>query len=125
MKRSTLAKTWFIGVNAFWLVVWLPGLWQDLYARQLPRAEDAVTVVMLLLGCILALLDSPAGRFVNIGFYLLYAVVPVVLYMRDRSDVHAAFGVMFISVPYVLIGITNLWIYRALRSPGEPGHANS
>jgi len=117
MRRAIRFKVWFVLANSFWLAMWLPGLW-DLQ-NGFPRVEDVLSVSILLFGIVCELLDLWIARIPNVGFYLLYAFVPVIVYARDPSDVHAAFGVMFISAPYLLMAAVNFTSIGGLRRQRE------
>jgi hypothetical protein len=109
-SRQTRLKVWFVLVDAFWLYVWFPGFHETL------RLEDVVSVVAFSLGIVFELLGLWVARIINVGFYLFYAVVVLVLYLRDRSDPHLALGLVLLVLPYVLIGLINLYLYRTARS---------
>jgi len=103
-------KVWFVLVDAFWLYVWFPGFEQPL------RLEDVVSLAAFSLGIVFELLGLWVARIINVGFYLFYAVAVLVLYLRDTSDPHLALGLVLIGLPYVLIGLINLHLYRTARS---------
>ena len=119
MNRLRFRKFWVTATNLCWIAVWLPGLVQDVHARHVPRVEDILTVTLLFSGILLELLDVRYAVFVNAWFYLAYSLVPVWVYLSDTADVHAAFGIMFISVPYVLVGFINLFLYRKPRTVSD------
>jgi hypothetical protein len=112
MNRLRLRKFWVTATNLFWIAVWLPGLVQDVHAKHMPRVEDILTVTVLFSGILFELLDVRFAVFVNVWFYLVYSLVPICVYLRDTADVHAAFGIVFISIPYILVGLVNLWWRR-------------
>lgn len=104
-------RAWVVLSNAFWIVIWLPGLIEAVRAHDRVRYKDVLAVIALTLGILCDVLEVRPAYVFNVGYYLLYAVVPIVLLAGNPSDMHLQFGVILISIPYIVIGLINLHRY--------------
>jgi hypothetical protein len=115
MRRRS--RQWYVTlINAFWTVVWSPGLVAYVRSGDSLRPEDIVNPVALVVGIVLEWLAPRVALYVNCGYYLGYFGWLLKLSLSRSNDAHQAMALVAIGVPYVFSAAAIVRLHRGLSS---------